>query len=78
MLINHDSLRFVGNYFNEGLYDEHINLKQVPMLPWDPPVKSFRLTGLLPWLQMLVIKLLFIGSVTIKTLFVTNNLSLEN
>jgi len=37
--------RFVGNYFNEGLYDEHINLKQVPMLPWDPPVKSFRLTA---------------------------------
>ena len=45
MIISDIICRFVGNYFNEGLYDEHINLKQVPMLPWDPPVKSFRLTG---------------------------------
>lgn len=29
--------KWVGDYFNEGLYDIHIELKHVPLLAWDPP-----------------------------------------
>ena len=27
----------IGDYFNEGLYDIHIELKHIPLLPWAPP-----------------------------------------
>ena len=33
--------RFVGNVFNLGLYDMHIELRRVPFLEWNPP-KWFR------------------------------------
>eukprot|EP00049_Salpingoeca_infusionum_P002964 m.61731 g.61731 ORF g.61731 m.61731 type:complete len:816 (-) comp11878_c0_seq3:424-2871(-) len=29
--------KWTGDYFNEGLYDIHIELKHIPLLPWDPP-----------------------------------------
>ncbi|KAI6660376.1 Chloride transport protein isoform X4 [Oopsacas minuta] len=29
--------KWTGDYFNEGLYDIHINLKRMPLLEWDPP-----------------------------------------
>lgn len=32
--------RWVGNSFNEGLYDIHINLKRLPFLEYDPPFYS--------------------------------------
>lgn len=32
--------KWVGDYFNEGLYDIHIELKHVPLLAWDPPTKA--------------------------------------
>ncbi|EGD74244.1 H(+)/Cl(-) exchange transporter 7 [Salpingoeca rosetta] len=36
--------KLVGDYFNEGLYDIHIELKHIPLLPWaPPPVASHRL-----------------------------------
>jgi len=32
--------KWVGDYFNEGLYDIHIQLAGVPLLAWDPPPLS--------------------------------------
>ncbi|KAF7639500.1 Chloride transporter, ClC family [Meloidogyne graminicola] len=32
--------KWVGDWFNEGIYDEHINLSEVPILSWEPPKLS--------------------------------------
>ncbi|KAG3119140.1 hypothetical protein PI124_g3835 [Phytophthora idaei] len=32
--------RWVGNYFNEGIYDIHIHLRHVPFLDWNPPLRG--------------------------------------
>eukprot|EP00912_Choanoflagellata_sp_UC4_P001336 UC4_evm1s823 len=32
--------KWVGDIFNEGLYDIHIELKHVPILHWDPPASA--------------------------------------
>ncbi|DBA03758.1 TPA: hypothetical protein N0F65_005648 [Lagenidium giganteum] len=32
--------RWVGNYFNEGIYDIHIHLRHVPFLDWNPPYRG--------------------------------------
>ncbi|CAG7629207.1 unnamed protein product [Allacma fusca] len=32
--------KWVGDYFNEGIYDTHIQLMGVPLLPWEPPPLS--------------------------------------
>ena len=32
--------KWVGDYFNEGLYDIHIQLAGVPLLAWEPPPLS--------------------------------------
>ncbi|UYV60527.1 CLCN7 [Cordylochernes scorpioides] len=32
--------KWVGDHFNDGLYDIHIRLNQVPLLHWDPPPHS--------------------------------------
>ncbi|CAG0900265.1 unnamed protein product [Cyprideis torosa] len=32
--------KWIGDYFNEGIYDIHIQLKGVPILPWKPPPLS--------------------------------------
>lgn len=32
--------RWVGNYFNEGIYDIHIHLKHVPFLDWNPSLSG--------------------------------------
>ena len=32
--------KWVGDYFNEGLYDIHIQLAGVPLLGWEPPPLS--------------------------------------
>ncbi|RHY37423.1 hypothetical protein DYB34_000990 [Aphanomyces astaci] len=37
------SARWVGNYFNHGIYDIHIHLRQLPFLDWDPPVEGSRM-----------------------------------
>ncbi|XP_055385312.1 H(+)/Cl(-) exchange transporter 7 [Condylostylus longicornis] len=29
--------KWIGDYFNEGIYDSHIKVNHVPMLTWDPP-----------------------------------------
>uniref|UniRef100_A0A1B6JQE8 Chloride channel protein n=1 Tax=Homalodisca liturata TaxID=320908 RepID=A0A1B6JQE8_9HEMI len=33
--------KWVGDFFNEGLYDIHIQLAGVPLLAWEPPPLSF-------------------------------------
>eukprot|EP01095_Lingulamoeba_sp_RSL-Kostka_P002719 TRINITY_DN13635_c0_g1_i1.p1 TRINITY_DN13635_c0_g1~~TRINITY_DN13635_c0_g1_i1.p1 ORF type:complete len:779 (+),score=262.03 TRINITY_DN13635_c0_g1_i1:24-2360(+) len=30
--------KWVGDVFNEGLYDIHIELREIPLLEWDPPI----------------------------------------
>ncbi|TDH74142.1 uncharacterized protein CCR75_002960 [Bremia lactucae] len=32
--------RWVGNYYNEGIYDIHIHLRHVPFLDWNPPLRG--------------------------------------
>ncbi|XP_022245786.1 H(+)/Cl(-) exchange transporter 7-like [Limulus polyphemus] len=32
--------KWVGDYFNEGLYDIHVQLSSVPLLAWEPPPLS--------------------------------------
>uniref|UniRef100_A0AC35U3Q3 Chloride channel protein n=1 Tax=Rhabditophanes sp. KR3021 TaxID=114890 RepID=A0AC35U3Q3_9BILA len=29
--------KWIGDWFNEGIYDAHIELAGIPILPWDPP-----------------------------------------
>lgn len=35
--------KWVGDYFNEGIYDIHIELSNVPFLGWQPPPDSSRI-----------------------------------
>ncbi|OTF74803.1 H(+)/Cl(-) exchange transporter 7-like protein [Euroglyphus maynei] len=35
--------KWVGDYFNEGIYDIHIGLSNVPFLGWQPPPDSSRI-----------------------------------
>lgn len=35
--------KWVGDFFNEGIYDTHIQLMGVPILPWDPPPLSYNI-----------------------------------
>lgn len=37
--------KWVGDIFNEGLYDIHIHLNEVPLLGWDPPKMSLNITA---------------------------------
>ncbi|GJQ72142.1 hypothetical protein Trydic_g3236 [Trypoxylus dichotomus] len=32
--------KWTGDFFNEGIYDTHIQLNGVPLLPWDPPAMA--------------------------------------
>ncbi|XP_062507663.1 H(+)/Cl(-) exchange transporter 7-like isoform X1 [Corticium candelabrum] len=34
--------KLVGDLFNEGIYDIHIQLKSIPLLPWDPPDQTIK------------------------------------
>ncbi len=34
--------KWVGDLFNEGIYDIHIELKEIPLLGWDSPDKMER------------------------------------
>ncbi|GAB1602251.1 chloride transport protein 6-like [Argonauta hians] len=37
--------KWIGDLFNQGLYDIHINLKNIPLLEWDSPAVMDRLTA---------------------------------
>jgi len=37
--------KWVADYFNEGLYDMHIEMHGVPFLPWNPPPASRTITA---------------------------------
>lgn len=37
--------KWVGDIFNEGLYDHHIELKKTPLLGWESPRRLDRLTA---------------------------------
>ncbi|EDO35008.1 predicted protein [Nematostella vectensis] len=32
--------KWVGDFFNEGIYDMHIKLQGVPLMGWDPPIMA--------------------------------------
>ena len=32
--------KFVGDIFNEGLFDMHIQLSGTPLIDWEPPAKT--------------------------------------
>lgn len=36
LIITLISAKWMGDYFNEGIYDTNIEVAQVPMLPWYP------------------------------------------
>lgn len=33
--------KWTGDYFNPGIYDLHIEIQGIPLLPWEPPEMSF-------------------------------------
>lgn len=35
--------KWIGDFFNEGIYDVHIQLSGVPLLPWEPPPLSYNI-----------------------------------
>ncbi|XP_064641339.1 H(+)/Cl(-) exchange transporter 7-like isoform X2 [Lineus longissimus] len=37
--------KWTGDFFNQGLYDMHIQLLGIPILPWDPPELSSNITA---------------------------------
>lgn len=37
LIITLIAAKWTGDFFNEGIYDIHIRLAGVPLLPWDPP-----------------------------------------
>lgn len=39
------SAKWMGDYFNEGIYDSHIVLSKVPILPWNVPYKFNLMTA---------------------------------
>ncbi|VDO95229.1 unnamed protein product [Soboliphyme baturini] len=41
--------KWVGDYFNEGIYSMHIQLAEVPILDWDPP----QLASCIPAIQVM-------------------------
>ena len=38
LLVTLFAARFVGNCFNEGIYDEHVHISHYPFLPPEPPL----------------------------------------
>lgn len=42
LLIALMAAKWVGDLFGEGLYDIHIELKEIPLLGWDSPEKMDR------------------------------------
>ncbi|XP_077980115.1 H(+)/Cl(-) exchange transporter 7-like [Glandiceps talaboti] len=37
--------KWVGDYFNKGLYDIHIHLQSVPLLGWEPPSMGHKISA---------------------------------
>lgn len=37
------SAKWAGDFFNEGIYDTHIQLSGVPLLSWEPPPFVFNI-----------------------------------
>ncbi|KAI0238338.1 H(+)/Cl(-) exchange transporter 7 [Lamellibrachia satsuma] len=37
--------KWVGDFFNTGLYDLHIRMMGIPLLPWEPPELSYDITA---------------------------------
>ena len=42
--------KWVGDIFNHGLYDIHIELQSVPLLNWDPPPMSTQIRAM--WVHL--------------------------
>lgn len=36
--------KLVGDLFNEGLFDMHIQLSGIPLIEWEPPAKTKKVT----------------------------------
>ncbi|ESO84072.1 hypothetical protein LOTGIDRAFT_155388 [Lottia gigantea] len=38
--------KWVGDFFNEGIYDMHVHIQGVPILGWEPPVMSSNISAI--------------------------------
>lgn len=43
IIVTLTSAKWMGDYFNEGIYDTQIKVSKVPLLPWHTPVKNLNL-----------------------------------
>lgn len=43
IIVTLTSAKWMGDYFNEGIYDTQIQTSKVPLLPWHAPVKSLNM-----------------------------------
>lgn len=43
IIVTLTSSKWMGDYFNEGIYDTQIKVSKVPLLPWHTPVKCLNL-----------------------------------
>lgn len=45
IIVTLTSAKWMGDYFNEGIYDTQIKVSKVPMLPWHTPLKKLNMTA---------------------------------
>lgn len=45
IIVTLTSAKWMGDYFNEGIYDTQIKVSKVPILPWHTPLKKINMTA---------------------------------
>ena len=49
LLVTLMTAKWIGDLFNEGLYDIHIEVREIPLLGWDSPEKMDRYNSMRPF-----------------------------